>query len=162
MFDRTERRVSLSKGEFSLQRPGKFRWIYAAPTEQLIVGDGVRVWIYDRDLAQVTVRRMAQALGSSPAALLAGGEEVTRAFTFSEAGSRDGLDWLDARPQGSEAGFEQIRLGFDAAGIRAMELVDHFGQRTVLRFSDLRRNLPLEAALFRFQPPPGVDVLGTP
>ena len=158
--DRERRLVQESRGTFAFQRPGRFRWTTARPYEQVIVGDGERVWIYDPDLEQVTVRRMAQALGSTPAALLAGSAEVERAFTFTEAGRRDGLEWLEAIPREKEAGFERIRLGLGAQGVEAMELYDHFGQTTVLRFSGLVRNPPLDPAIFRFVPPKGADVLG--
>jgi outer membrane lipoprotein carrier protein len=149
-----------SKGSFVFQRPGLFRWVYAKPVDQVIVGDGERVWIHDRDLNQVTVRKLSRALGSTPAALLAGAADVEKAFELSEAGSRDGLEWLEAKPREREAGFERVRMGFDAEGIRAMELLDHFGQTTLLRFSNLARNPKVDKSEFRFQPPKGADVLG--
>ena len=142
------------------KRPGRFRWVYAKPVDQLIVGDGERVWIYDRDLSQVTVRKLSRALGSTPAALLAGDADIERAFALSDAGMRDGLEWLEARPKEAEAGFERVRMGFDAGGLQAMELVDHFGNTTRLRFSNLQRNPKIDPAEFRFEPPPGADVLG--
>jgi outer membrane lipoprotein carrier protein len=160
VFDRERNLVQQSKGSFAFLRPGRFRWTYAQPYAQLIVGDGERVWIYDEDLNQVTVRAMARALGSTPAALLAGAADVERAFELSEAGTRDGLEWLEAKPREREAGFERIRLGMGTAGVQAMELTDHFGQTTVLRFSNIKRNPPLEASSFRFVPPKGADVLG--
>jgi outer membrane lipoprotein carrier protein len=152
--------VQESKGSFVFLRPGRFRWVYAKPVDQLIVGDGQRVWIYDRDLNQVTVNRISKALGSTPAALLAGSSDLEKAFELSDAGERDGLEWLDAKPREREAGFERIRMGFDVSGVRAMELTDHFGQITVLRFSDLVRNPKVDPAEFRFEPPKGADVLG--
>jgi outer membrane lipoprotein carrier protein len=160
VFDRERKLVQQSKGSFSFLRPGRFRWIYAQPYPQLIVGDGTRVWIYDEDLNQVTVRAMAKALGSTPAALLAGAADVERAFELADAGSRDGLEWLEAKPREREAGFERIRLGMGTLGVQAMELTDHFGQTTVLRFSNVVRNPPLDPASFRFVPPKGADVLG--
>jgi outer membrane lipoprotein carrier protein len=158
--DRTGALVQESKGSFVFLRPGRFRWVYAKPVDQLIVGDGQRVWIYDRDLNQVTVNRISKALGSTPAALLAGSSDLEKAFELSDAGERDGLEWLEAKPREREAGFERIRMGFDVSGVRAMELTDHFGQTTVLRFSDLVRNPKVDAAEFRFEPPKGADVLG--
>lgn len=149
-----------SKGSFVLLRPGRFRWTYAKPVDQVIVGDGERVWIYDRDLNQVTVRRLSKALGSTPAALLAGASEIEAAFELSDAGQRDGLEWLEATPKEREAGFERIRMGFGTGGVQAMELVDHFGQTTVLRFHNLQRNPKVDPAEFRFEPPKGADVLG--
>jgi len=160
VFDRERKLVQESKGSFSFLRPGRFRWIYAQPYPQLIVGDGRRVWIYDEDLNQVTVRAMAKALGSTPAALLAGAADVERAFELADAGSRDGLEWLEAKPREREAGFERIRLGMGPVGVQAMELTDHFGQTTVLRFSNVVRNPQLDPASFRFVPPKGADVLG--
>ena len=158
--DRSGKPVQDSKGSFVLLRPGRFRWTYAKPVDQLIVGDGQRVWIYDRDLNQVTVRRLSKALGSTPAALLAGSSDVEKAFELAEAGQRDGLEWLEAKPKDREAGFERIRMGFDVAGVRAMELTDNFGQTTVLRFSNLARNPKVDPEEFRFTPPKGADVLG--
>ena len=149
-----------ARGSFLFQRPGKFRWTYAKPVDQLIVGDGERVWIYDRDLNQVTVRRLSKALGSTPAALLAGSSDVEAAFELKDAGSRDGLEWLEATPKEREAGFERIRMGFSATGVEAMELVDHFGNTTQLRFRSFQRNPKIDPAEFRFEPPPGADVLG--
>ncbi len=160
VFDRDKKLVQQSKGSFSFLRPGRFRWSYAQPYPQLIVGDGTRVWIYDEDLNQVTVRAMARALGSTPAALLAGAADVERAFELADAGSRDGLEWLEAKPREREAGFERILLGMGTAGVQAMELIDHFGQTTVLRFSNIARNPKLDAGTFRFVPPKGADVLG--
>ncbi len=160
VFDREQKLVQESKGSFAFLRPGRFRWTYESPMPQLIVGDGARVWIYDEDLNQVTVRRMAQALGSTPAALLAGSAEVERAFEFAEGGKEGGLEWLEAKPREREAGFERIRLGLGASGVEAMELFDHFGQTTKLRFTRLARNPKLDPAAFRFTPPQGADVLG--
>ena len=160
VYDRERRLVQESKGTFSFLRPGRFRWTTALPYEQLIVGDGERVWIHDPDLNQVTVRRMAQALGSTPAALLAGSSDVERAFEFAEGGSAGGLEWLEAKPREPDSGFERVRLGLGGGGVQAMELTDHFGQTTVLRFSALERNPPLAPADFRFVPPKGADVLG--
>jgi outer membrane lipoprotein carrier protein len=160
VFDRSGKPVQQAKGSFVFQRPGKFRWVYAKPADQVIVGDGQRVWIYDRDLNQVTVRKLSRALGSTPAALLAGSAEVEAAFELSEAGMRDGLEWLEAKPREREAGFERVRMGFGATGVEAMELVDHFGQTTLLRFTNLVRNPTVDAAEFRFTPPKGADVLG--
>jgi outer membrane lipoprotein carrier protein len=162
VFDGRRTLLQTATGTFAFERPGRFRWVYATPTPQLIVGDGERVWIYDEDLAQVTVRRLARALGSTPAALLAGSADVAQAFEFTELGARDGLEWLEAKPRDAEAGFERIRLGMSAVGVEAMELIDHFGQTTQLRFSNIERNPTLDPARFRFTPPPGTDVLGQP
>jgi len=159
VFDKTGKMVQESRGSFSFLRPGRFRWTYLKPP-QLIVGDGERVWIHDADLNQVTVRRVARVLGATPAALLAGASDIDKAFELVESGTADGLEWLEARPREKESGFERIRLGLSASGVEAMELMDHFGQTTVLRFSNLVRNPQFDAGTFRFTPPKGVDVLG--
>ena len=160
VYDRSGKLVQQSHGSFVLQRPGRFRWVYDKPADQVIVGDGQRVWIYDRQLNQVTVRKLAAALGSTPAALLAGASGIEQAFALSDAGEKDGLEWMEARPREREAGFERVRMGFDAKGLEAMQLTDHFGQTTVLRFSKLERNPKVNPAEFRFDPPKGADVLG--
>jgi len=160
VYDRDGRLVQNTKGSFVFQRPGRFRWIYDKPADQVIVGDGQRVWIYDRQLNQVTVRKLATALGSTPAALLAGASGIEQAFALSDAGEKDGLEWLQAKPRERDAGFERVLLGFDARGLQAMELTDNFGQTTELRFSKLERNPKVNPAEFRFDPPKGADVLG--
>jgi outer membrane lipoprotein carrier protein len=160
VYDRDRRLTQDAKGSFVFLRPGRFRWVYDKPVDQVIVGDGERVWIYDRGLAQVTVRKLSRALGSTPAALLAGSSDVDTAFQLVDAGSKDGLEWLEAKPRDREAGFERIRMGFGAHGVQEMELVDNFGQTTVLRFTALEPNARVDAKEFRFEPPKGADVLG--
>ena len=160
VFDKNGKLVQESRGSFALQRPGKFRWSYAKPHPQVIVGDGERVWIHDPDLNQVTVRKLARAIGSTPAALLAGSADIEKAFELSEAGTREGLEWLEAKPREKESGFERIRLGLSAEGVEAMELVDNFGQTTLLRFTEVIRNPRIDNNTFRFTPPRGADVLG--
>jgi outer membrane lipoprotein carrier protein len=160
VYDRDRRLTQESRGSFVFNRPGKFRWVYDKPVDQVIVGDGERVWIYDRGLAQVTVRKLARALGSTPAALLAGSADVEGVFELAEAGAKDGLEWLEAKPKDREAGFEKIRMGFNASGLQAMELSDNFGQTTILRFTALQPNAKVDAKEFRFDPPKGADVLG--
>ncbi len=161
VYDKGGKLTQQAQGSFVFQRPGRFRWVYEKPADQVIVGDGERVWIYDRELNQVTVRKMSAALGSTPAALLSGSADVAKAFELSDAGKRDGLEWLQAVPRDREAGFERMRIGFGAQGaLEAMELVDHFGQTTRLRFTRLVRNPPVDPKEFRFEPPKGADVLG--
>jgi outer membrane lipoprotein carrier protein len=159
VYDKTGKLVQSSKGSFAFLRPGRFRWTYVKP-QQIIVGDGEKVWIHDADLNQVTVRRVARVLGATPAALLAGASDIANAFDMKEAGEKDGLEWLEAKPREKEAGFESVRLGMSTGGVEAMELLDHFGQTTVLRFSGVVRNPQIDAATFRFSPPKGADVLG--
>ena len=160
VYDRNGQLVQETRGSFVFQRPGKFRWVYDKPADQVIVGDGKRVWIYDRQLNQVTVRKLEAALGSTPAALLAGGTDVEKAFILSDDGAKDGLEWVLARPRQSEAGFESVRMGFHGNALQAMELTDNFGQTTYLRFSKLERNPKVNPNDFRFDPPKGADVLG--
>jgi outer membrane lipoprotein carrier protein len=160
VYDRNKKLVQESKGNFAFLRPGRFRWTFSKPYSQLIVGDGEKVWVYDEDLNQVTVRKLSSALGATPAALIAGNADIEQAFVFTDAGEIDGLQWLDAKPREKDAGFERIRMGFGLAGIDAMELVDQFGQTTMLKFSNLQRNPKLDAGTFRFTPPKGADLLG--
>ena len=160
VFNRDRKVVQQSRGTLAFARPGKFRWTYSKPYPQLIVGDGARVWVYDQDLNQVTVRKLGQALGATPAALLAGSNEALKAFELKDEGARDGLEWVEAIPRDKESGFERIRLGFGFSGIERMELVDAFGQTTELRFTGLQRNPRVDPALFSFSPPKGADVVG--
>ncbi len=149
-----------ASGTFTFQRPGKFRWSYEKPYEQLIVGDGDKVWIYDRDLNQVIVRKLDVALGANPAALLAGDNALERNFDLTDVGAPGGLDWILAKPKASDSGFEYVKIGFRDNLPRAMELKDAFGNVTTLTFGTFERNPTLDAALFRFTPPPGADVVG--
>ncbi|HEY6966992.1 MAG TPA: outer membrane lipoprotein chaperone LolA [Burkholderiales bacterium] len=159
VYDKSGKLVQDSRGSFAFLRPGRFRWTYVKP-QQVIVGDGERVWIHDADLNQVTVRRVSRVLGATPAALLAGASDIDKSFDLKETGTRDGLEWLEAKPREKEAGFESVRLGLSTGGVEAMELLDHFGQTTVLRFTGVVRNPQIDPATFRFSPPKGADVLG--
>ena len=149
-----------SSGVMMISRPGKFRWQIEKPYSQLLVGDGEKVWIYDQDLRQVTVKKVDAAIGSTPAALLVGGKTLEKNFTLREIGVRDGLEWLEAIPKTADSGFEKIQIGFSGNDVKAMELFDNFGQMTSLYFNNIDRNPPLAASLFSFKPPAGVDVLG--
>ena len=167
VLDQNGNRIQSASGIMEFQRPGKFRWTYQKPYEQLIVGDGSKFWLYDADLNQVTVRKLDAALGSSPAALLSGSNEIERDFTLTESGTGDGLDWLQAKPRGKGPGnkeqdssFNSILMGFNAqAELVVMELNDMFGHKTVLHFSAMQRNPKLSGQLFKFTPPKGADVL---
>ena len=160
VYDRSGKLTQESRGTLAFSRPGKFRWAYEMPFPQLIVGDGTRVWVYDRDLQQVTVKRIDQVMTSTPAALLAGNNEALKAFVLTDSGVSDGLEWLDAVPRDKEGGFERVRLGFGFSGLEVMELSDSFGQRTVLRLTSLQSNPVLDPGTFRFVPPKGADVIG--
>jgi len=159
VLDKDLKVLQESAGTMAFARPGRFRWQYEKPYEQIIVGDGNRLWIYDKDLNQVTVRKLEGALGSSPAVLLAGSNEIEQGYTLTTAGREQGLDWLEAVPRASDTVFERIRLGFDKTGLDAMELRDQFGQITVIKFSAMERNAELPAGVFEFSPPPGADVI---
>jgi len=148
-----------SSGSFFFERPGKFRWIYARPYEQVLVADGERLFLYDKDLNQVTVRKVAAALPASPASILFGGSDFERDFVVTEAGTRDGVEWLKAVPRVKDSQFERIEIGFRDGAPAAMVLADSFGQVSRLAFSRFERNAKLDAQLFRFVPPAGADVL---
>jgi len=160
VFDHNGKNIQSASGFMQFERPGKFRWTYLQPYEQLIVGDGEKFWLYDADLNQVTVKKLNAALGSSPAALLSGSNEIEAGFALVEDGSEDGLDWLQAKPKQRDSGFEKIHMAFDAqADLAVMELYDTFGHKTVLKFSALQRNPDLPEGQFHFTPPKGADVL---
>lgn len=147
-------------GSMSFLRPGKFRWEYIKPYNQLIIGDGSKLWSYDKELNQVVIKPMSQAMGATPAALLAGNNDLQKNFTLKEDGTSDGLEWLEATPRTNEAGFERVRIGLKENLPQAMEVRDNFGQTTVLTFSGFVRNPALTADQFSFTPPKGADVVG--
>lgn len=154
------RKPQQASGSFAFSRPGRFRWSYEHPYQQLLVGDGERLWSWDADLAQATVRPLGDALGSTPAAVLVGSSDLETAFELSEAGSVDGLAWVNARPRQADSGFESMRLGFAGGQLRRMEMRDSFGQNTVIVFTRMVGAAALDPALFRFTPPPGAEVIG--
>ncbi len=148
-----------SSGDFAFSRPGRFRWEVRKPFEQLLVADGERLFFFDKDLNQVTVRRLQDAMESTPAAILFGSSDLERGFVLRELPARDGLDWLEALPRNRETGFERIEFGF-RAGLPAVMLVkDAFGRTSRFEFNGIVRDAPLPADSFRFVPPPGVDVV---
>jgi len=159
VLDKNMKKLQQATGTMQFARPGKFRWEYDKPYEQVIVSDGTRVWLYDKDLNQVTVRKYDRALGTSPAALLAGSNEIEKNYRFNTVGSQDGLEWLEAVPRTQDTAFERIRLGFGKAGLEAMELRDQFGQITVIKFSTIERNAKIAPEAFTFTPPKGADVI---
>jgi outer membrane lipoprotein carrier protein len=159
VLDRNMQKLQQATGTMQFARPGKFRWEYDKPYEQVIVSDGARVWLYDKDLNQVTVRKYDRALGSSPAALLAGSNEIEKSYRFTSLGTQDGLDWLEAVPRTQDTAFERVKLGFGKEGLEAMELRDQFGQITVIKFSTIERNAKIPPEAFTFTPPKGADVI---
>lgn len=148
-----------TSGTMAFSRPGKFRWAYQKPFEQLIVGDGSKIYLYDVDLQQVTIKQLDQALGSSPAALLAGNNEIDKFYMLADAGTHDGLTWLSATPKDKDGSFNQILMGFNQRTLAEMRIRDNFGLTTVLKISHLERNPKLPPSTFKFTPPPGVDVI---
>lgn len=154
------RKPQQSSGTLAISRPGKLRWDIQKPYPQVMVGDGDKFWIYDPELKQVTVKKMGQAIGSTPAALLSGSNDLEKNFTLRESGEADGLTWVEALPKSQDSGFEKVRLGFAGSDLKTMELFDNFGQTTRVQFSRIDRNPALPASLFKFVPPAGADVIG--
>jgi outer membrane lipoprotein carrier protein len=159
VMDRAGKVVDRGSGTFAFARPGKFRWVYEKPHPQTLVADGQKLWIYDPDLQQVTVKRMDQAISSTPAALLAGREDITALFSLRDAGTADGLEWVEATPKTPDSGFDKVRLGLKDKRLAAMELFDQLGGHSSLRFTELKPNAPVSAELFKFTPPKGADVI---
>jgi len=160
VYDEDARLLDDARGMVYIARPGRFRWNYAEPYPQEIVGDGEKVWIYDSELDQVTVRPLGDALGDTPVMLLTSDQPVENNFEVRAIAGADGYEWVGLRPLGEQASFTEIRLGFDGDTLRVMELNDAFGQLTRLLFSNVVRNLDLAPNLFRFTPPAGADVFG--
>jgi len=151
-----------ASGTLYLEKPNRFRWDYETGVKQLIVADGSRLWLYDQELDQVTVRALGKSLAATPAMLLAGTGRVGDSFLISDLGSYEGYDWVRLLPKTADTDFREIRLGFLNRDLARMTLKDKLGQSTELAFHGLERNPPLDPALFRFVPPPGVDVIGHP
>jgi chaperone LolA len=160
VVDKNGRVTQQASGKMAFARPGKFRWDYNKPYEQVIVGDGVKLWLYDTDLEQVTVRSLGDVIAGTPAALLAGDNAIEKYFVLKDAGEADGLEWLDATPKNRDTSFERIRMGFKGDLLMQMELFDTFGQRTTLKLSKMVRNPGIPASRFLFAPPKGADVIG--
>ena len=151
-------RRKTSTGSFEFQRPNRFRFVYEKPFEQQIVADGDKVWIWDKDLNQASSRRIASALGATPAAILAGGS-LDGDFALSNLPPRDGLEWVEARPKAADSAFKSVRIGFRGTALSAIDIVDAFGQTSLLRFTDFLANAPVGAERFRFVPPAGAAVI---
>jgi outer membrane lipoprotein carrier protein len=151
-------RKKVSSGSFEFQRPNRFRFAYTKPFEQLIVADGHKVWIFDPDLNQVSSRALGQALGSTPAALLAGGS-LEQDFSLSPQPAQGGLEWALATPKAKDGAFQSMRVGFRGKVLEAVEIVDSFGQRSLLQFSGFATNAAIAPEQFRFAVPPGADLI---
>ena len=158
--DKNGKVLRQASGSFSLARPGKFRWSYDKPYAQLLVGDGQKVWIYDRDLNQVTIRPFDKTLSSTPAALLSGSTDFEKVFAIEEQSAADGLSWLIAKPRSADSGLEYARIGFAAGALSNLEFLDAFGQKTTITVAKFEKNPSLPADNFKFTPPKGADVVG--
>ncbi|MBT2322661.1 outer membrane lipoprotein chaperone LolA [Variovorax paradoxus] len=155
-------RAKVSSGTFEFQRPGKFKFDYKKPFAQSIVADGETLWLYDADLNQVTQRKQSQALGSTPAALIAAAPDLRALqadFTLEAAPERDGLQWVKASPKNKEGQLQNVQVGFQGDALAALEILDSFGQRSVLKFSKVEVNPALPANVFQFKAPAGADVI---
>jgi outer membrane lipoprotein carrier protein len=159
VLDEAMNPIQESSGNVWIERPGKFRWQYSTPYEQQIVGDGKQVWVYDVELKQVAVRRMAGALGNTPAMLLAGKGSLDANFAIKDLGRQGNLDWVQMKPKKNDGGFDDIRIGFENGKIRTLEMVDGFGQLTRVTFKAAKENPAIRAETFQFKPPKGVDVI---
>ncbi len=159
IVSRSRKGAQATSGDFVFARPGRFRWSYTKPYEQVLVADGQKLSIYDKDLNQVTVRVLGDALGSTPAAILFGSNDLDRTFSLRDAGVRDGVSWLEATPKGKDTTFQTISIGFRNGELAAMELRDALGQVTQLEFAGVERNPRVDPSTFTFVPPKGADIL---
>jgi len=148
-----------SSGVLIMQRPDKFLWDYQRPYQQAIIADGKKIYIYDADLEQVTIKPMLKSMGDTPMLMLSSGGALGESFVITETGEEAGLEWLQLKPKEQQSNFTMMRLAFDKQTLRIMELVDSFEQTTRLQFSEVKRNPRIDNALFRFVAPPGVDVI---
>jgi len=148
-----------ASGTFVFSRPGQFIWVYQKPYEQTLQSDGTQLYIYDKDLNQVTTRKLGNALGSSPAAILFGSNDLEKNFTLKEDGAKDGLEWLNATPKDKDTTFDHIRIGLRNGTPEAMELIDSFGRVSSLTFTSFQRNPPIASEQFKFVTPKGADVI---
>ena len=155
-------RTRKSSGTFEFLRPGRFKFAYKKPFENYIVADGQTLWLYDVDLNQASARKQSEALGSTPAALIASASELAslrRDFTLRDEADTEGLEWVQATPKGADSSLQSIRIGFKGEQLVALDILDSFGQLSALRFQGLGTSIALEASSFQFKPPAGVDVI---
>jgi outer membrane lipoprotein carrier protein len=155
-------RTKKSTGTFEFLRPGRFKFVYKKPFENTIVADGQTLWLYDVDLNQVSARKQSQALGSTPAALIASASDLgsLRAdFILTEAPDAEGLEWVLATPKAKDSGLQSVRIGFKSDELAALDILDSFGQVSAMRFQGLSAQVPLDPAVFQFKPPPGADLI---
>jgi outer membrane lipoprotein carrier protein len=154
--------VRSAAGKLYLQKPGKFRWDYSEPSEQLILADGKQIWFYDKDLQQANVRNMDASLANTPAVLLSGGGSLSSQFDVTALPPSDRLEWYQLIPKHPDTDFQLVRIGFRSGDLASMFLADKLNQVTQLTFSNSKRNAKFAADLFTFVPPAGVDVIGRP
>jgi len=157
-FDESGKPAQSSYGLFYLKRPGKFRWDYNKPFEQQIISNANKVWFYDVDLEQVTIKKLDKSVGSTPALLLSGQIEIEDNFTIKQQGKDEGLEWVKLSPKDENSGFKYILIGMDNGQLGGMELSDNFGQLTRIYFSKLKTNQVIDKKMFEFNAPEGVDV----
>jgi len=160
VLDEALNTIQESSGTLWITRPNKFRWDYDKPFKQQIVGDGKKIWVYDQELRQVTVRRMTGGLGDTPALLLAGRGRLDDSFKVKKLGMQGKLEWMQLMPKNKDGGFEDIRIGFESGKIRILEMIDGFGQTTRVTLHRGKENVKIDAAKYNFKPPKGVDVVG--
>ncbi|MGH8378486.1 MAG: outer membrane lipoprotein chaperone LolA [Gammaproteobacteria bacterium] len=160
VLDANLQQVKKSVGTLVIKRPDRFRWDYATPNKEIIVADGKRVWIYDVELQQVTVKPLNGTLAASPAVLLSGSNDISKSFVIKDLGEENGLEWVGLTPKVNDTDFENVKLGFKGNNVSVMELNDALGNLTRITFSHLVLNPALPDSLFRFTPPPGADVIG--
>lgn len=162
LVDENDVVVETSSGTVEISRPGRFRWAYAEPYEQVLVADGLNVWSYDVDLAQVTVKPQAQVLAATPAALLGGSAAVLEDFEYLDSVSERGTDWVVLRPYDPDSGFERVELGFKNGTLAGMIFKDNLQQSTVIALSDIVVNGEIDDSRFLFAPPADADLVGEP
>jgi outer membrane lipoprotein carrier protein len=158
-------RSKTSTGTFEFQRPNRFRFVYRKPFEQTIVADGQTLWMHDVDLNQVTSRKQAQVLGTTPAALIAAApdlETLKRDFDLQALPDKDGMQWVQATPKAKEGQLTSMKVGFRGNDLAALDILDSFGQRSLMTFTGMQLNAGLSADAFKFQPPQGADVVKAP
>ena len=163
LYDADSRPLQSSTGTVVLKRPGRFVWRYddgADAVAQTIVADGTRVWLYDRELAQVTVNDIDERVSGTPFVLLMGGAALEEAYAITALGASEGIEWLELVPKSAGGDFEALFVGLDERGLAAIELRDNFGQATQIRFTDFEPNVTVADATFDFEVPEGVDVIG--
>jgi len=160
LADRSGQIVEEASGELAIRRPDRFRWDYREPNEQVIVADGARIWLYDADLEQVTVRKLDDTLSATPAMLLSGQGNLQDNFTVTQTSREGAIQWVRMEPKRDDTDFKWVRLGFDGATLEYMQLADKLGQTTTIEFSQLQRNPAIDPSRFTFTVPAGADVIG--